>query len=87
MTGEELTEEERQKAKEKEPEIREYLSAARQDILKMNEEKYPLGKVQHLTAAHKSIVEALSKIFPSTSSADEILPTLIYYATCRLERY
>jgi hypothetical protein len=28
--------------------------------------------------AHKSIVEALSKIFPSTSSADEILPTLIY---------
>ncbi|KAI4634798.1 hypothetical protein J4E83_002120 [Alternaria metachromatica] len=78
MTGEELTEEERQKAKEKEPEIREYLSAAREDILKMNEEKYPLGKVQHLTAAHKSIVEALSKIFPSTSSADEILPTLIY---------
>ncbi|KAL7779729.1 hypothetical protein CFE70_009745 [Pyrenophora teres f. teres 0-1] len=78
MTGEELTEEEREKAKEKEPEIREYLSAARQDLLKMNDEKYPLGKVQHLTAAHKSIVEALSKIFPATSSADEILPTLIY---------
>ena len=35
MTGEELTEEERQKAKEKEPEIREYLSAAREDLLKM----------------------------------------------------
>jgi hypothetical protein len=78
MTGEEMTEEERQKAKEKEPEIREWLSAARQDIMKMNAEKYPLGKVQHLTAAHKSIVEALSKIFPATSSADEILPTLIY---------
>lgn len=78
MTGEELTEEERQKAKEKEPEIREYLSAAREDLHKMNEEKYPLGKLQHLTAAHKSIVEALSKIFPATSSADEILPTLIY---------
>jgi hypothetical protein len=78
MTGDELTEEERQKAKEKEPEIREFLSAAREDILKMNDEKYPLGKVQHLTAAHKSIVEALSKIFPATSSADEILPTLIY---------
>lgn len=78
MTGDELTDEERQKTKEKEPEIREFLSAAREDILKMNEEKYPLGKVQHLTAAHKSIVEALSKIFPSTSSADEILPTLIY---------
>jgi hypothetical protein len=78
MTGEEMTEEERNKAKEKEPEIREFLSAARQDIMKMNHEKYPLGKVQHLTAAHKSIVDALSKIFPATSSADEILPTLIY---------
>jgi hypothetical protein len=78
MNGDALTEEERIKTKEKEPEIREWLSAARQDIMKMNEEKHPLGKVQHLTAAHKSIVEALSKIFPSTSSADEILPTLIY---------
>jgi hypothetical protein len=46
--------------------------------MKMNYEKYPLGKVLHLTAAHKSIVDALSKIFPATSSADEILPTLIY---------
>ncbi|KAL5114461.1 hypothetical protein ACEQ8H_007658 [Pleosporales sp. CAS-2024a] len=78
MTGDELTEEERKKTKEKEPEIREWLSAARQDIMKMNDEKYPQGKVQHLTAVHKSIVEALSKIFPATSSADEILPTLIY---------
>lgn len=78
MTGEELTEDERRKAKEKDTEIREWLSTARQDILKMNDEKYPLGKVQHLTAAHKSIVEALSKIFPATSSADEILPTLIF---------
>lgn len=78
MSGDALTEEERQKTKEKESEIREWLSAARQDIMKMNDEKHPLGKVQHLTAAHKSIVEALSKIFPSTSSADEILPTLIY---------
>lgn len=78
MTGDDLTEEERNKTKEKESEIREWLSAARQDIMKMNDEKYPLAKVMHLTAAHKSIVEALSKIFPSTSSADEILPTLIY---------
>jgi hypothetical protein len=78
MTGESLTEEERQRTKEKESEIRELLSTARQDIMKMNDEKCPLGKVQHLTAAHKSIVEALSKIFPATSSADEILPTLIY---------
>lgn len=78
MTGDSLSEEERQRTTEKESELRELLSAARQDIMKMNDEKYPLGKVQHLTAAHKSIVEALSKIFPATSSADEILPTLIY---------
>jgi hypothetical protein len=78
MTAEELTEEERAKTKEREPEIREWLTSARADIQKMDEEKYPLGKLQHLTAAHKSIVEALSKIFPATSSADEILPTLIY---------
>ncbi|KAJ4349888.1 uncharacterized protein N0V89_008507 [Didymosphaeria variabile] len=78
MTAEEFTEEERRKTKEREGEIREWLSTARDDILLMSEEKYPLGKLRHLTAAHKSIVEALSKIFPASSSADEILPTLIY---------
>ncbi|ORY14787.1 hypothetical protein BCR34DRAFT_212343 [Clohesyomyces aquaticus] len=78
MTAEELSEEERQKTKEREGEIREWLSSARDDIQKMDNEKYPLGKLHHLTAAHKSIVEALSKIFPASSSADEILPTLIY---------
>jgi hypothetical protein len=78
MTAEELTDEERARTREKEPEIREWLSSAIADIQKMDEEKYPLGKLQHLTAAHKSIVEALSKIFPASSSADEILPTLIY---------
>jgi hypothetical protein len=44
----------------------------------MDDERFPLGKLQHLTAAHKSIVETLSQLFPSSSSADEILPTLIY---------
>jgi hypothetical protein len=78
MSAEELTEEERRKTKDREGEIREWLSTARDDILLMSEEKYPLGKLRHLTAAHKSIVEALSKIFPASSSADEILPTLIY---------
>ncbi|KAF2190955.1 hypothetical protein K469DRAFT_719921 [Zopfia rhizophila CBS 207.26] len=78
MTAEELTEEERLKTKEREGEIREWLSSARDDIQRMDDEKYPLGKLHHLTAAHKSIVEALSKIFPASSSADEILPTLIY---------
>ncbi|KAF1978449.1 hypothetical protein BU23DRAFT_224668 [Bimuria novae-zelandiae CBS 107.79] len=78
MTAEELTEEERKKTKDREGEIRGWLSTARDDILRMSEEKYPLGKLRHLTAAHKSIVEALSKIFPASSSADEVLPTLIY---------
>lgn len=78
MTAEELTEEEQQKTRDREGEIREWLSTARDDIRKMDDERYPLGKLHHLTTAHKSIVEALSKIFPSSSSADEILPTLIY---------
>ncbi|KAF2000039.1 hypothetical protein P154DRAFT_207280 [Amniculicola lignicola CBS 123094] len=78
QTADELSEEERAKTMEREGEIREWLSTARDDLQQMDNEKYPLGKLHHLTAAHKSIVEALSKIFPASSSADEILPTLIY---------
>ncbi|PVI04847.1 hypothetical protein DM02DRAFT_611206 [Periconia macrospinosa] len=77
-TGETMTEEERTKTKEREADVRGYLSSARDDLLRMNDINYPLGKLQHLTTAHKSIVDALSKIFPASSSADEILPTLIY---------
>ncbi|KAL3474899.1 hypothetical protein BJX99DRAFT_171905 [Aspergillus californicus] len=47
-------------------------------LTKMNDEKYPLGKLRHLAAAHKAIVDALTKLLPSSSSADEILPALIY---------
>ncbi|KAL4897869.1 hypothetical protein BDV59DRAFT_51340 [Aspergillus ambiguus] len=65
-------------AEEKRKEADECLSVARGYLAKMNEEKYPLGKLQHLAAAHKAIVDALTKLFPSSSSADEILPTLIY---------
>lgn len=54
------------------------LAGARDNIMQMNAEKYPLGKLQHLTAAHKAIVDTLTDVFPSSSSADEILPTLIY---------
>lgn len=54
------------------------LAPAREGLAKMNEEHYPLGKLQHLTAAHKAIVDTLYSIHPSSSSADEILPTLIY---------
>lgn len=61
-----------------EEDIQESLSPAREGLAKMNDEKSPLGKLQHLTQAHKSIVETLSTIHPSSNSADEILPTLIY---------
>ena len=64
--------------KGKEDSARDRLKNARDCLEKMNGEKYPYGKLQHLTAAHKVIVETLSHMFPSTSSADEILPTLIY---------
>lgn len=58
--------------------IQEALSPAREGLMKMNDEHFPLGKLQHLTAAHKVIVETLSAVHGSSSSADEILPTLIY---------
>lgn len=68
----------RRTAEEKEDDINQSLAAARESLRLMDENHYPLGKLQHLTAAHKSIVETLSDLFPSSSSADEILPTLIY---------
>lgn len=68
----------RKAAEEKEAEISESLAPARTALARMDDEHYPLGKLQYLTAAHKSIVETLSQLFPSSSSADEILPTLIY---------
>ncbi|KIW91740.1 uncharacterized protein Z519_07708 [Cladophialophora bantiana CBS 173.52] len=54
------------------------LAPARESLARMNEEHYPLGKLQHLTTAHKAVVDTLYSIHPSSSSADEILPTLIY---------
>ena len=58
--------------------VRELLAPAREGLAKMNEERFPRGKLQHLTSAHKSIVDTLSMIHSGSSSADEILPTLIY---------
>ncbi|KAI0392571.1 hypothetical protein F5Y17DRAFT_459704 [Xylariaceae sp. FL0594] len=58
-------------------EIREHLGQARKDLMLMNEKRYPLGKLNCLKAAHKSIVDTLSHFHPS-SSADEIMPMLIY---------
>ncbi|KAK2765139.1 hypothetical protein FQN54_008838 [Arachnomyces sp. PD_36] len=63
---------------EKEEVARELLTTARESLAKMNQEKFPLGKLSHLTAAHKAIVDTLTNILPSSSSADEILPTLIF---------
>jgi hypothetical protein len=63
---------------EKQQEANDCLTQAREYLEKMNDQKYPLGKLQQLAAAHKSIVDALTKLLPSSSSADEILPTLIY---------
>lgn len=68
----------RETAEEREEEINTLLAPAREALQRMDDEQYPLGKLQHLTAAHKTIVESLSQLFPSSSSADEILPTLIY---------
>jgi hypothetical protein len=65
-------------AVDKEDAVNDWLSRARESLAKMSEDRYPLSKLQHLTSAHKAIVDALSNIHPSSSSADEILPTLIY---------
>ncbi|KAH8674082.1 hypothetical protein BX600DRAFT_509281 [Xylariales sp. PMI_506] len=64
-------------AVQKQQEIRQYLEQARKDLTMMNEKRYPLGKLNHLKAAHKSILDTLGHFHPS-SSADEIMPMLIY---------
>ncbi|KAI0426139.1 hypothetical protein F5Y09DRAFT_319747 [Xylaria sp. FL1042] len=61
----------------KNEEIKVYLEQARKDLILMNHKRYPLGKLNCLKAAHKSIVDTLSYFHPS-SSADEIMPMLIY---------
>lgn len=61
-----------------EQKVYDLLAPARESLQRMDNEHYPLGKLQRLTEAHKAIVETLSHVFPSSSSADEVLPTLIY---------
>ena len=62
---------------QREKEVRDWLQGARDGLVHMNNEKFPLGKLLHLKAAHKSIVDTLAHFHPS-SSADEIMPMLIY---------
>lgn len=62
---------------QKADEVRKWLDGARQELIAMNESRYPLGKLNHLKVAHKSIVDTLSHFHPS-ASADEIMPMLIY---------
>jgi hypothetical protein len=76
--ADEIPDDIRKKTVDEQDHIKDLLAGARKNIQDMDDEIYPLGKLQHLSAAHKSIVETLSKLFPSSSSADEILPTLIY---------
>ncbi|KAL9055097.1 MAG: hypothetical protein Q9162_003767 [Coniocarpon cinnabarinum] len=59
-------------------EVKEKLNEARSQLELVNEDRYPQAKLQRLSSVHKKIVESLSLLFPSSSSADEILPTLIY---------
>ena len=58
--------------------IEDWIARARDGLLRMNEAKHPLGKLQQLAAAHKNIVDLLTTLHQGSSSADEILPTLIY---------
>ena len=58
--------------------IESYISKAKDGLLHMNHSKNPLGKLQSLAATHQIIVDLLSDLHQSSSSADEILPTLIY---------
>lgn len=57
--------------------IRAQLEPARKELARMAESRYPLGKLNRLKAAHKSIVDTLAQFHPS-ASADEIMPMLIY---------
>ena len=54
------------------------ITKARESLLKMNGSRNPLGKLKNLAATHQCIVHLLTDLHKSSSSADEILPTLIY---------
>ena len=45
--------------------VQELLAPARDGLIRMNNEHFPLGKLQHLTTAHKAIVDTLYSIHGS----------------------
>lgn len=66
-----------ERASRKVGEVRVHLESARRELVLMSEKRYPLAKLQHLRSCHKEIVNTLACFHPS-SSADEIMPMLIY---------
>ncbi|KAK4169332.1 hypothetical protein QBC43DRAFT_295902 [Cladorrhinum sp. PSN259] len=64
-------------AAKKQQEVKEWLEGARRELTLMTQARYPLRKLNHLKAAFKSIIDTLSHFHPS-SSADELMPMLIY---------
>lgn len=66
-----------EEAAARQEEVRKSLEQARKELVLMNHSRYPLGKLNRLKAVHKSIIDTLSHFHPS-SSADELMPMLIY---------
>ncbi|KAK4668752.1 uncharacterized protein QC764_710240 [Podospora pseudoanserina] len=58
-------------------EVKKWLEGARKELTLMSQARYPLRKINHLKAAFKSIIDTLAHFHPS-SSADELMPMLIY---------
>lgn len=77
LWGESVDNAEPGSAGDKSQEIQMQMGAARKDLIRMGQSRYPLGKLNQLKAAHKSIVDTLAEFHPS-ASADEIMPMLIY---------
>lgn len=70
-------ENDREAAVKKQEEVKAWLEGARKELTLMTQARYPLKKLNHLKAAFKSIIDTLSHFHPS-SSADELMPMLIY---------
>ena len=56
----------RQSSESDDIQIEDWISKARDGLLKMNDANFPLGKLQQLAAAHKSIVDLLTALHQSS---------------------